>query len=77
MKKLVSALHDATHLLPGVPTHSDAPATEQHHRTRVGPRLQNRSPRVQNPSRHHEAPPRVLVTWQNWIGRHVGHDSHE
>ena len=77
MKKLVSALHDATHLLPGVPTHSEAPATERHHRTRVGPRLQNRSPRVQNPSRHHEAPPRVLVTWQNWIGRHVGHDSHE
>ena len=23
MNKLVSALHDATHLVPGVPTHSD------------------------------------------------------
>ena len=77
MKKLVSALHDATHLLPGVPTHSDAHATERHHRTRVGPRLHNRSPRVQNPSRHHEAPPRVLVTWQTWLGRHVGLHRHE
>ena len=76
MKKLASALHDATHLVPGMPTHGDAPAIE-HHRPRVGPRLQNRSPRVQNPDRHHQTPPRVLITWQNWIGRHVGHNSHE
>jgi hypothetical protein len=77
MNKLVSALHEATHLVPGMPTHSDAPAAERHHRPRVGPRLQNGSPRVPNPDRHHQTPPRVLVTWQNWIGRHVGHDSRE
>ena len=75
MNKLVSALHEATHLVPGVPTHGATPAAERHHRTR-GHRLHNRSPRLQNPSRHHQAP-RVLITWQNWIGRHVGHNSHE
>ena len=76
MNTLASTLHDATHLVPGVPTHGERPATERHHRTRAGHRLHSRSPRIQNPDRH-QAPPRVLVTWQNWIGRHVGHNSHE
>jgi hypothetical protein len=76
MNKLVSALHEATHLVPGVPTHGATPGTERHHRTRAG-RLHNRSARLQNPDRHHQTPPRVLITWQNWIGRHVGHNSRE
>jgi hypothetical protein len=77
MKKLASTLHDATHLVPGVPAHGDTPATERHHRTRAGHRPHDRSPRLQHPDRHHQAPPRILITWQNWIGRHVGHASHE
>lgn len=77
MNTLAATLHDATHLVPGVPTHRETPATERHHRTRVGHRLHNRSPHLQSPDRHHQAPPRVLVTWQNWIGRHVGRNSHE
>ena len=39
MNKLVSPLHDATHLVSGVPAHSDAPAVQRPHRTRVSPRL--------------------------------------
>jgi hypothetical protein len=68
MNKLASTLHDATHIVPGVPTHSDTPATHQPHRTGVTPR-HNKNPRLQNPNRHHQTPPRVLIAWQNWIGR--------
>ena len=77
MNTLASTLHDATHLVPGVPVHRDAPATERHHRTRAGHRVHDTRPRVQNPDRHHQAPPRILIAWQNWIGRRVGHTSHE
>jgi len=77
MNKLASTLHDATHLIPGVPTHSDTLATQRPHRTRVSPRLRNRSPHLQRPNRHHRNPPRVLITWQNWIGQLVGHGKHE
>ena len=76
MNKLVSALHDATHLVPGAPTHSDTPAAHRPHRTGVNPR-HNKSPHLQNPNRHHQTPPRVLITWQNWIGRHVGHPTED
>ena len=77
MNKLASTLHDATHLVPGVPAHGDTPATARHHGTRAGDRLLGRNPRLQNPRRHHQAPPRVLIAWQNWIGRHVRRDDHE
>jgi hypothetical protein len=75
MNKLVSAMHDATHVVPGVPTHSDAPATQRAHRSPVNPRRHNQSPRLQNHSRRHQTPPRVLIAWQNWISRVVGHGS--
>ena len=74
MNKLVSALHDATHHIPGVPTHSDTPATQRPHRTH---RPHNRNPHLQSPNRHHQTPPRVLITWQNWIGQLVGHNKHQ
>jgi len=77
MNKHVSALHDATHLVPGVPTHSDTPGTVRHHRTKASPRLHHRSPHLQSPNRHHQNPPRVLITWQNWIGQLFGHGKEE
>ena len=77
MNKLVSALHDATHLLPGVPTHSEVTAARHSHRTNIGPRLHNRSPHLQNARRHHQNPPRVLIAWQTWIGQLVGHGKQE
>ena len=76
MNKLVSPLHDATHLVPGVPAHGDAPTVQRPHRTRVSPRLRNRSPHRHSPDRHHQTPPRVLITWQNWIARLVGHKNY-
>ena len=77
MNKLASALHDATHAVPGVPDHSNVPVTQRPNRTRVSPRLRNRSPRLQGHNRHHQNPPRVLITWQNWIGHLVGHGKQE
>ena len=77
MNKLTSALHYATHFVPGVPTHGDTPVAQRPRRTRVSPRLHTRGPHLQNPSRHHQNPPRVLITWQNWISRRVGHRKQE
>jgi hypothetical protein len=74
MSKTVSALHGATHQLPGVPAHHDATANQRSHHL-GGSHPNNRQPNVRNsnrPHRHHQAPPRVLVAWQNWIGRLVG-----
>lgn len=76
MNKLVSAAHDATHLVPGVPAHSDAPARHDH-RTHTGARRPSRGPRLQNSNRHHQAPPRILVAWQGWIGRRVARRSRD
>ncbi|GAA1444327.1 hypothetical protein [Leifsonia poae] len=72
MNTLASTLHDATHSVPGVPAHSDAPAANQPHRNRVRAGQGNRGPRLQNNSRRHHTPPRILISWQNWIGRLVG-----
>jgi hypothetical protein len=74
MNKLISTLHDATHLVPGVPTHSDTPVTQRPQRSPISSRLRNSSPRAQKPNRHHQAPPRVFISWQNWISRLVGYD---
>ncbi len=74
MNKLVSTLHDATHRVPGVPTHGDVPAIP---RVPVSPRRYNRGPHQQNPSRHHHAAPRVLIEWQNWIAELVGAKNHD
>ncbi len=77
MNTLAAALHDATHRVPGVPAHSDTPAANSTHRTHTGPRRHNPSarPRMRHSNVHHQTPPRILITWQNWIGRLVGGDS--
>ena len=69
MNKPAFVAHDATHLVPGVPSHSDAPAA---HRTHVNARSHSESTHVQNHGQHHQNPPQVLIAWQNWIGRLVG-----
>jgi len=83
MNKLVSTLHDATHQVPGVPAHREDQRPDDPH-----PRLGNRRPHLQSGDRHHQtprqhqtpqhhqSPPRVLIAWQNWIGRLVGHGDH-
>lgn len=76
MNKLVSALHDSTHLIPGMPAHSETPATQRLNRLRVA-RVHHRGPHVQHPRRHHQNPPRLLVTWQTWIGHLVGRGKRE
>ena len=65
MNQLVSAMHDATHRVPGVPEHSDTQPTH------VNARQNSHAPRVHTHTRRHHNSPRVLVAWQNWIGRLV------
>ena len=49
MNKLVSALHDATHLVPGAPTHrAIRPPPSWPHRTRVNPPPHTQSPHLHN-----------------------------
>lgn len=75
MNRLVSTLHDATHRVPGVPDHREN-QRPQH----PNPRLRNSTPHAQKSERHHrvprhhQAPPRVLIAWQNWIGQLVRRD---
>ena len=71
MNKLTSVLHDATHQVPGVPAHSENQLSH-----RPGPRLRNKHPRLQSAERHRQRPPRVLISWQNWIAEHVGTNGH-
>jgi hypothetical protein len=72
MSKLASTLHDATHQVPGVPAHHE---NVPHQHANAPSRKKADDPRVarqhQTPE-HHQRAPRVLVAWQNWIGRHVG-----
>ena len=78
MNKLMSTLHDATHRVPGVPDHRESQAATR--QSNPGPR--NKYPRLQSTERHHhaperhQAPPRVLIAWQNWIAERVGANSH-
>ena len=65
MNQLVTAMHDITHLVPGVPAHSDGPAGQQSRQTPANRRV--KGPQRHNHSRQHQKPPRVLVGWQNWI----------
>lgn len=78
MSKLASALHDATHQVPGVPEHQDRPHGHQGHEGHQSQAFRNRS--AQNRSlrdlgatlnqtarARHNKPPRLLVGWQNWI----------
>ncbi|GAA1948833.1 hypothetical protein [Agromyces allii] len=69
-----AALHEATHRIPGVPEHHEAPTGHQR-ASRHGESFQARtqrhggdgSPRGSAPA--HGRPPRVLVSWQNRIAR--------
>jgi hypothetical protein len=69
MNTVVAALHEATHRVPGVPAHTDQPANQEH---RVNARHHTQSRRLRDHSRRRQAPPRILVGWQSWIGRLVG-----
>jgi hypothetical protein len=71
MNTISSALHDATHRVPGVPDHHE---NSRHARSRShvgGPRAQSHL-RHRQASQGHQAPPRILIAWQNWIARVVG-----
>lgn len=71
MNKLASTLHTATHLVPGVPAHDESRAPQHPGAKNHGALQRNRTTPSNNPRRHHEAPPRVLVGWQNWIARRL------
>jgi hypothetical protein len=63
MNKVVTAMHDATHLVPGVPEHSDTrPAS-------ATPHQHGHTAPVHGHALRHQTPPRILVAWQKWIGR--------
>lgn len=75
-RTMAEALHEHLHKLPGMPPHSEAERLNQnqaaerlhahnHDRHRA---LAGHHPSLPNPNGHHARPPRVLVSWQNWIG---------
>lgn len=72
MNKVTSALHDATHLMPGVPEHEAQQAAGDHGRHEHDKRPHNVASHHGRVNRRHVAPPRVLVRWQNWIARKIG-----
>ena len=57
-------LHQRLHTLPGMPPHSAARRRNQNRRVN-----RHHGRRLPNPNGHHARAPRVLVAWQNWIGR--------
>jgi hypothetical protein len=61
-------MHDAMHKIPGMPSHVDGGLQATASRGR------NSHSRLRRNPRHNE--PRVLVAWQNWIGRRLGVGSH-
>ncbi|GAA4263413.1 hypothetical protein [Dactylosporangium darangshiense] len=67
-------LHRLTHMVPGVPEHTDRPRGHQGR----SPSLKGRSPRLQgrSPSFNHTTgrPPRVLVGWQRRIAAFFGRE---
>jgi hypothetical protein len=70
---LTERLHEHLHKLPGMPPHSEADRLNQNrnaHNHHSGHRaaLTRRHPSLPIPNGHHASPPRVLVSWQNWIG---------
>ncbi|MFC4244962.1 hypothetical protein ACFOYW_16440 [Gryllotalpicola reticulitermitis] len=74
MNKLTAALHTTTHLVPGVPRHQDRPHGHQGAALQGRPvqnrRLHNLGTSLNQKARvRHHKPPRVMVEWQNWIGR--------
>ncbi|NNC12417.1 hypothetical protein HII28_11080 [Planctomonas sp. JC2975] len=74
MNTFSKTLHGLTHLIPGIPEHSDS-ANARHHRPAQGSHGQrHQGVALRSPNRHHQNPPRVLVGWQNRIARLVHAD---
>jgi hypothetical protein len=71
MNRPSGRLHELLHKVPGVPPHSEA---ERLNANATAARIHGRHPRLVNPVAHHANPPRVLVAWQEWIGRLVRRD---
>jgi hypothetical protein len=71
MNKLASTLHDATHQVPGVPAHQENAPHEHSGAGSHKPKHQPGRARRHNAPERRQRPSRVLVAWQNWIGRHV------
>jgi hypothetical protein len=76
---LGQGVHDQLHRLPGMPAHAQAERLNanaaararngnSHGRRGHGPSSANRRAALRSPNAHHANPPRVLVSWQQWIG---------
>jgi hypothetical protein len=83
--RLRQRLHDQFHKIPVMPPHADAQRLNSNAAARQlasnrqgaaghGPSLKNRRPAPHSPRAHHDNPPRVLVSWQEWIGSRFGHN---
>jgi len=74
--KTANSLHEAMHRIPGVPPHREPQAREinganrHHHHQHQHQQQQQQQHRLrlQNQTSHQDAPPSVLVAWQNKIG---------
>jgi hypothetical protein len=63
--------HDAMHRLPGMPDHARAGELNARHQRALPNRpLRNRP--LQNPTGHHQRPPRLFPRWQAWLGERFG-----
>jgi hypothetical protein len=72
MNRLVSAVHEAIHDVPGVPEHEDRAPGHQGS-TRHGQSAQSSAAvRFDHTRPHEHTPPRVLVRWQTRIAGLVG-----
>ena len=70
LAQIAERLHEQMHKLPGMPPHSEAARLNQNlgDRRLSHPALDGRHSALRNPNPHHGRPPRVLVSWQEWIG---------
>lgn len=72
---VVDRLHELTHRVPGVPEHPAEPVAGHQGRSVSSNRKRlHAHPRQLHHVTRHDTPPRVLVAWQEWIGRLVGRE---
>ena len=79
LAQIAERLHEQMHKLPGMPSHSKAERLNRNlgarclsahgHYPGSHPVLDGPHPVLQNRNAHNARPPRVLVAWQEWIGR--------